>query len=721
MAYTMGDKRAQELLELLINVSREVASALDLRTVLYKLLFASIKNVGCERGSIIVLDDNLKPVESAIVYGGQQTTGSTTQQLRATVDRGLAGWVVKNHKAALVPDTSQDKRWLKRADDSDSKTGPKSAICVPLITRDKLVGVLTLVHPTPNSFEKQHLELMQAIADQASVAVLNARLFTESERKARIMTALANGAAAINSSLELGEVWRGILNQTMKALQVETVALALIDHSNNDDLVFYASQGHKSDDIPGKRISSGHGLGGRVVKIGSGLIIEDPKPENHFAEMDAFGDIEIRSIAVAPIQYQEKVIGVLEAINPGSGSFSDDAMVVMTGLGSLAGTTIQNAQLYNRLQKAHQHYHELFNSSVDPILITNWNGKILEANRQAITLSGYPVSQLHLMDINQLHDINWEKTGNNFESLKNDFKTSYESTLHQRDGGRVPIEVHVQCVENEESIMLQWILRDIRERKELDSLRDDMTAMVVHDLRNPLNNIIGSLDLLDFKDGTDQKIMIAARNIALSSTGRLQRLVNSLLDINRFEAGQPITSMDAVDAGEVIHHAVQDARPLTALRHLEIENNVKNTLPLVWIDADMIYRVFVNLLENADKYANPGGQNNGKIEIGSDVLDANFVKFWVRDNGKGIAPENLERIFDKFTRLRNSEKLGGLGVGLAFCKLAIVGHGGKIWVESELGKGSTFYFTLPIAHKKPTGELKRHTGQLKMNRPRKFD
>ena len=716
----MSEKRAQELLELLINVSREVASALDLRTVLYKLLFASIKNVGCERGSIIVVDDNLKPVESAIVYGGEQKPGSTTQQLRATVDRGLAGWVVQNRKAALIPDTSQDERWLKRADDATEKTGSKSAICVPLIARDKLVGVLTLVHPTPNSFEQQHLDLMQAIADQASVAVLNAQLFTESERKARIMTAMADGAAAINSSLEMSEVWRRILNQITQALQVETSALALIDHANNGDLVFYASRGHNSDNISGKRISSGHGLAGRVVQNGTGVIIENTTPEGRFAEMDAFDEINIRAIAVAPIKSQGKVIGVIEAINPTSGSFNDDALVVMTGLGSLAGTPIQNAQLFNRLQKAHQHYRELFNTSVDPILITNWDGKILEANRQAIALSGHPVNQLQLMDINQLHDVNWEKIGNSFESLKNDIKCSYESNLNQREGGNVAIEVHVQCVENEETTLLQWILRDIRERKELDSLREDMTDMVVHDLRNPLNNIIGSLDLLDFKDGMDQKMLVAARNIAVSSTGRMQRLVNSLLDINRLEAGQPITSMEAVNAGEVLHHAIKDARPVTIMHHLAIENNVTNTLPLVWVDADMIYRVFVNLLENADKYANTG-KPDGKIEIGAEVIDTNFIKFWVRDNGKGIAPENLDMIFDKFTRLRAKEKLGGLGVGLAFCKLAIVGHGGKIWVESELGKGSTFFFTLPITKKKPTGELKRHTGQLKIKKDRRLD
>ena len=196
----MPEDRSRSLLELLMNVSREVATALDLRTVLQRLLFAALQYVGGERGSIVVMDDLGKPVDATIVFG-KQFHDHTTQQLRDTVERGLAGWVVQNRKSALVTDTSKDDRWLRRTDDSADKSGAKSAICVPLMARDRLVGVLTLVHSVPNTFNAEHLELMQAIADQASVAVLNARLYTESQRTARVMSALAEGAAAINTSL----------------------------------------------------------------------------------------------------------------------------------------------------------------------------------------------------------------------------------------------------------------------------------------------------------------------------------------------------------------------------------------------------------------------------------------------------------------------------------------------------------------------------------------
>jgi len=701
----MSEDRSRSLLELLINVSREVATALDLRTVLQRLLFASIQNVGGERGSIVVMDDSGKPVDATIVYG-KQFHEHTTQQLRDTVERGLAGWVVQHRKPAFVPDTSKDERWLRRADDAVTKSGAKAAICVPLMARDRLVGVLTLVHSVPNAFTEEHLELMRAIADQASVAVLNARLYTESQRTARVMSALAEGAAAINTSLEMPDVWRRILNQTMQALQVETVALALID-SVSGDLVFNAAAGHNSGNIPGRHIPSGQGLAGLVIRDGHGLVVPVISQDTRYSEADKFGGIEMRAIAIAPIQSQGKVIGVLQAVNPISGAFDPDALLVMTGLGSLAGTTIQNAQFFERLQKAHQRYRELFEDSVDPILITDWEGKVLEANRQAVAISGYGNEQLHAMSIDQLHEVKWNKTGLNFETLKSNDEYNYESVLHQQDGDTTPVEVHAHRVEFEETDSIQWILRDITERKELDSLRDDMIAMIYHDLRSPLGNIVSSLEMLGGMVHEDETIR-SMLSIATNSTARIQRLVNSLLDINRLESGKEIVDQQAVDPLALIREALRDVEPALNGRQQKITNKSTSVLPLIWVDVDMTHRILVNLLENAIKFTPVQGQ----LEIGAQTTDGAYVKFWMRDNGPGIPPADRERVFDKFTRLRGKERSGGLGVGLAFCRLAVIGHGGEIWVESELNKGTTFWFTLPVAQKKATGQLKRQTGRL---------
>jgi len=689
----MANDRNRALLELLYHVSREVATAIDLRTVLQRVVFLAIENVGAERGSVVVLDDSGKPLDATIVYG-KTFHEHTTQQLRDTVERGLAGWVVRNRKPALIPDTSKDERWLRRPDDAAEQTGAKSAICVPLLARERLVGVLTLVHSLPGAFGPEHLELVQAIADQAGVVVLNARLYTESQRQARVMTALAEGAVAMNVSLRLEEVLQRVLTQTMQALQVGTAALALVEPGGGD-LVFQAASGHNAGNIIGRRVPAGQGIAGRVAREGRGLVIPDVSQDSRFAESDRFSGIEARAIACVPIQSQGKTIGVLEAINPAAGTFDPDAMLVMTGIGSLAGSAIQNAQLFERLQAAHQRYRELFEDSIDPILITDWDGRILEANRKAVEISGLSGEQLRSMNVDQLHAIDREHTGPKFELLAEGQHCTYESELRRQDGNDLPVEVHVRRVEFEQTDSLQWILRDISERKGLDSLRDDLTAMIYHDLRSPLANIVSSLDVLAGMLPAQNEQVEAILGIANHSTARVQRLISSLLDVSRLESGQKIAAQHPVDPAQLVREAVEDVRPAATSRRQAIEVDLPAKLPAVWIDDDMIRRVLINLLENASKFT----PADGKISIGARADKAGWVQVWVQDNGPGIPPADQERIFDKYTRLKTGTQASGLGIGLAFCRLAVLGHGGRIWVESQPHQGAKFQFTLPPAKK----------------------
>lgn len=678
--------RTKALLELLYHVSREVATALDLRTVLQRVLNEALQNVGGERCSIVVLDDAGKAVDATIVYR-DQFHEHTTQQLRETVEHGLAGWVIRNRKSVLVLDTSKDERWLIRPDDAKDQSGAKSAICVPLLAREKLVGVLTLVHPAPNAFSEDQLDLMQAIADQAGVAVLNARLYTESQRQARVMTALAEGAAAMNSSLRMEDVYQRILIQTMQALQVETVALGMLE---GEHIVYRAATGQNAGNIPGRKIALGEGIAGLAALEGRG-VVADVSQEQDAGEADKFGGIETHAILVAPIQSQGRVIGIIEAINPIARVFDPDALLVMTGIGGLAGSSIQNAQLFERLQAAHQRYHELFEDSVDAMLITDWEGHILEANRQAVSLSGRTREMLQTLTVGQLHEVHWDRTGKGFETLRDNRTCSYESAMF--GDAHIPIEVHARRVEFDEADAIQWILRDITERKELDELREDLTAMIYHDLRSPLANIVSSLDLLfSMVPEDDRETVLTVLRIAENSTERIQRLVNSLLDVNRLESGQPVVDQKIIETVPLVEKVVLDVSPGAKSRRQTITTRLPKELPPIWVDEGMARRVLVNLLENSVKFT----PSEGRLEVGARHED-DWVHFWVQDNGPGIPLSEQERIFDKFTRLRGRERPNGLGIGLAFCRLAVLGHGGQIWVESEPGKGSTFHFTFPIA------------------------
>ncbi|MEN4010822.1 MAG: ATP-binding protein [Chloroflexota bacterium] len=516
------DDLTRSSLALLLEISRELSTSLELRTVLARVLLLSTVNVGAERGSLIVLSESGQPVEAALAINGQ-IYHPTVEHMQSILDHGLAGWVAQRRQPALIANTAEDERWTRRPDDSAERTGNKSAVCVPLFSSGQLTGVLTLVHAQTGFFSYDHLTLLQGIADMAGIAV-------------------------------------------------------------------------------------------------------------------------------------------------------------------------RNAHLYRSIQEAQRRYRELFEDSIDPILITDWQGSIQEANRQALQMTAYPADQLIALGVEWLQNEQTAPLASHFDRLRAGGTVSYETQLIRRDGSPLPVEVHIRRVTIGENEMLQWILRDIRERKQLDTLRDDLAAMIYHDLRSPLANIISSLDILQTILPADAAESIQpVFQIAVRAADRLQRLISSLLDINRLEAGQAITSKTSFQPQTLLNEAVDMTHALAESKHQSLSTVVTHDLPSISADADMIRRVLINLIENAIKYT----PMQGKIEVGC-RHENGTLRFWVKDSGLGIPADALELIFEKFNRLQGDRYPKGLGLGLAFCRLAVRAHGGKIWVESKLGEGSLFVFTLPV-------------------------
>jgi len=495
-------------------------------------LSLSTNSIQAERGSVIVMDERQQPVDAAIIYEGRLVS-YTVDSLKSTLGQGLAGWVVSHSQPVLIADTSQDPRWLRRPDDEDERSRAKSAICVPIKVREELVGVLTMVHATPNVFNQDHLALLQSIAEQAGIAIYNARL-------------------------------------------------------------------------------------------------------------------------------------------------------------------------YESLQAAHRRYHELFEDSIDPILITDLEGKIQEANRQAAAVSGRSQESLPGMPVWSLHNLSPTWLEDHLSAIHAGETLHSEAEFFPLNRAAVFVEIYLRKVSFGSDDLLQWIIRDITERKLLDALRNDLSAMIYHDLRSPLANIVSSLDMLsailpESAGETINPVVSQVVSIAIRSAERMQRLINSLLDINHLEAGQPITNSKEVSIPPLVQEAADVIRPLIKARQQTLHLEIEEGLPAIHVDEDMIRRVIINLLENASKFT----PAESEIFIGA-RKEKDWVRIWVKDTGPGISPEAQKGIFDKFSRGREdqpeSRKLPkGLGLGLAFCKLAVLAHGGNIGVESEPGKGSCFFFTVPAS------------------------
>ncbi len=244
--------------------------------------------------------------------------------------------------------------------------------------------------------------------------------------------------------------------------------------------------------------------------------------------------------------------------------------------------------------------------------------------------------------------------------------------------------------------------------KELEALRDDLTHMIVHDLRTPLTSLLSglqSMQLSDHMDGVQHELL----EIALNGGRLLLGMINDLLNVGKMESGTLELHKRPLQAIELIEQARQQVISLVKEKGITLTSDIASGLPEFAGDEDLLVRTLVNLLGNAIKFTPSGGTISVltyqaevgalEVEAGESNRTGPAIMFAVRDTGKGIPHEAFERIFHKFGQVearRAGHKLS-TGLGLTFCKMVAEAHGGRIWVESEVGQGSTFFFAIPAS------------------------
>jgi len=228
-----------------------------------------------------------------------------------------------------------------------------------------------------------------------------------------------------------------------------------------------------------------------------------------------------------------------------------------------------------------------------------------------------------------------------------------------------------------------------------ESLRDDLSEMLVHDLRTPLTTLLGPLEMLEGEQfGPLNETQREVASMSARSGYRLLYLVNELLDISKMEGGRMTLQPREVDLRKTSEEAIEQVAVVHSANQSRIAIEYSNDVPPIIADEDLLRRVLINLLGNAIKFT----PRDGYITLGIESQD-NDILMWVRDTGEGVPAADQERIFEKFGQVE-SRKAGrkmSTGLGLTFCKLAVEAHGGRIWLESAPGQGSTFFFTLPLS------------------------
>jgi len=240
------------------------------------------------------------------------------------------------------------------------------------------------------------------------------------------------------------------------------------------------------------------------------------------------------------------------------------------------------------------------------------------------------------------------------------------------------------------SIAKLAVYHDITERKKMEQLKDEFIGMVSHELKTPLTVIIGALAVAQSKElsAAEKTAMIES---AASGADDLAAMLENLLELSRYQSDRLKIQPEQVDIVKIVESVILKLRSRSEIHNLVTE--ISADIPPVNVDRLRIERVLFNLVENAVKYSPHGGEIKVSVRRdGSELLIS------VRDTGIGISPENVSKLFQSFERIDAYEQhsIPGLGLGLRVCRLLVEAHGGKIWVDSELDKGSTFSFTLPI-------------------------
>ena len=245
-----------------------------------------------------------------------------------------------------------------------------------------------------------------------------------------------------------------------------------------------------------------------------------------------------------------------------------------------------------------------------------------------------------------------------------------------------------------------WLVtwRDVTEARRQEALRQELSNMIVHDLRNPITSIASSLLMLRelLEEGEETPLLIEVVETARSSTTYLLNLVQSILDVARMEQGQMALDCESRPLGDCVQDAIHSLNSQALRAHVTLTADIPPDLPPVWADEEKIRRVLMNLLDNAIRHTPQGGRVHISARLNA---EQNQVITCVSDSGPGVPPEARTRIFEKYAQLHHGTPSGyrGVGLGLTFCKLAVEAHGGQIWVDDANLGGAAFCFSLPLA------------------------
>ena len=628
---------------------------------------------------------------------------------------------------------------------------PRGYACwasVPLISGQDILGLLTAAGDV--AYSEDQLKIFSTVADQAAGALTRARLLREAETRARQLATLNDISLTISSTLDLDRLLERVVASAVDVLGAEAGSLYLIDEESGA-YVFRVAVGPVGQELVGTLMPPGRGFVGEAIEHGRAVIVNDAQHDSRwFKGADETTGFITRNLITVPLRFKDKSIGAIQLLNKRDGSrFTEDDQNLLAALAAPAAISIENARLFTQTDQAlasrveelsiMQRIDRELNTSLDiqrvMDLTIDWALKrtgaaagsvsiLTDEGLQIVATRGYVTTVEGMQNrpipidrgimgrvartgrISLVRDVRQDP---DYRGVLSETRSQLTlPILHeQRVVGVINLESHGLDAFSDEHIGFVTRLVDhasiaianarlYAQVAAANVAKSDLMSFVAHELKTPMTPIKGYTDILlsnavgPLSDGQRQFLNVIRNNIE-----RMKTIVTDMNDSARIEAGKLRLEKVVLDPRPLIDEALATARALFESKQQSLSVELPAELPNILADGTRFSQVLHNLLSNAHKYT----PESGHIVLRGEAHDGE-LHIAVQDNGIGIAPEDQGRLFQKFFRAEDRlarEMAPGTGLGLNIVKNLVELQGGRIWFESELRRGSTFHFTVPLA------------------------
>jgi two-component system phosphate regulon sensor histidine kinase PhoR len=515
----------------------------------------------------------------------------------------------------------------------------------------------------------------------------------------------------LDSSMEITPIneadvtLRRLVQRIAMILQAEKIVIMFHDCEKGELIGIPPAFGIDEERLSHFRLRATHGISGLVFREASPQIFHDILTDSR-AKEDPFSILGVQNGITVPLVIEKRdeenrvidrtTIGVLHAFNKRHGEdFNEEDVRLLERMARNVGSIIANLQLYREVIEEREELLQTFESLTAGLILVSPEGRISQINasaRQLLTIHGEAVGRPYAEVITYP-----------------DIRTFFQTYLDGTDPGKMETGVDIGGVsrivegqgasvrsEDGKNLGVVAIITDVTEIRNIDKMKSSFVAMASHELRTPLTAIKGFVrTLLDGEEYFSGEERHEFHTIIDTECDRLRRLIDDLLNTARIESGESLKpDYSRFELTPLLKKVVMIQKGATH-KH-EIVLDIKNELPETIIgDEDKLDQIFTNLLNNAIKYS----PNGGKITVHAEN-EGDTILFGIEDQGLGIPKEHLSRVFERFHRVNNEDnrKIYGTGLGLFLVHhLVEQVHLGKVWVESEVGVGSTFFVRIPVA------------------------